>query len=106
MYLALTLAILRHETTRKYTLRHVLYPLLFLYQGALSAFCLATADWDAMFLSSSEGNGKPGLGSWNEERTDSSLYPVRGAAVTGVHNCIVRAHSALTLSVLLGMRLG
>ncbi len=59
-----------------------------------------------MFLSSSEGNGKPGLGSWNEERTDSSLYPVRGAAVTGVHNCIVRAHSALTLSVLLGMRLG
>ena len=60
-------------------------------------------------MSSSEGNGKPGLGSWNGIRRrepDNSLYRVWEAAIAAVYNCLVRAHSTLTLPVLLGMWLG
>ena len=58
-------------------------------------------------MSSLEGNGKPGLGSWNKEaRADSGLYRVREAAVAADCNCTVRARCAPPLSVLLGMRLG
>ena len=54
-----------------------------------------------------KGTGSQVLGSWNKEaRAHSGLYKVREVAVAAVAHCIVRAHSALTLSVLLGMRLG
>ncbi len=47
------------------------------------------------------------LGSWNKEaRANSSFYRVWEAAVAAMSNCIVRACSALTLSVLLGVCFG
>ena len=55
-------------------------------------------------LSTSEGNGKPGLGSWNKEvRVNSHLYRVREIVVAAVCNWVARAPSALTLFVLMGM---
>ena len=54
-----------------------------------------------------KGTGSQVLGSWNSEaRADSSIYRVWEAAVAAVANCIVRARSALTLSVLWGVHLG
>ncbi len=51
--------------------------------------------------------GSQVLASWNKEaKADSSLYGVKEAAVAAVCNCLVRACSTLTLSVLLGMCLG
>ena len=51
--------------------------------------------------------GSQVLGSWKKEaRADRGLYKVREAAVAAVGDCVVRALSAHTLSVLLGMQLG
>ncbi len=58
-------------------------------------------------LDNTWGTGSQVLGSWNKEvRADSSFYRVWEAVVAAVVNCIVRACSALTLSMCWGMPLG
>ena len=67
---------------------------------------MAATRFSGFKVLSRKGTGSQVLGSWNKEvRADSSLYRVQ-EAVAAVGNCLVRPHSALTLSVLLGMRFG
>ncbi len=55
-------------------------------------------------LSVQKGTGSQVLGSWNKAaRVNSCFYRILEAAVVAMTNCVVRACSALTPSVVLGM---
>ena len=57
-------------------------------------------------MSSSEGNRKPGFRFSGIRRKEWTAVSSRSGKLLSVANCVVRACSALTLSVLLGMCLG
>ena len=79
---------------------------IFLQWGFVTQMGRSAWDSSALCLVQ-KGTGSQVLGSWNEKvRADSSFYRVWEAPVAAVANCVVRAHSALTPSVLWGMCFG